>query len=180
MNLLKFKRHCAFFISLSFLFPSPLLLSECRYSNNISPDEVEIILDDVPAHYVYLGKDASEIHYVVEEISLLDEFKDSPIHVLHKYLNCGYTTGEINDVGSALEYGELVLNRKGQHKKKTFINELRYELKKVLQKVCSGELDIDPQTVHEYKKCSEILESLTVLKKALFTGCPFKVIDTNK
>src|SRR5579863_10195397 len=118
MNIFQLKRRCALFISLSLMFPSYFLLAEPRYSNNISYDEAQVILEDSDNKYVYLGEDASNIYETIIQISLLDDNTHSPIHQLRKHIESGFSVGEFNAVGQALEYGASILRKKSHCLKK--------------------------------------------------------------
>ena len=166
MNVLFLRKQYTIFI---FLISLPFFAgSEGRRNAEFSPEEINIIHEDENNQYIYLDKNKSKLQEVVLSISALDCNKKSPIHMLQAHINNGFSIGEINAIVAALEYGKSVLNKEKKRLKKSDLKELRSDIEEILSQIIMGVLNIASKDIHKHASCSEILNKLNVLGKALF------------
>ncbi len=98
------------FLTMSLLFVTSQLQSIERHQAYISKEELHEILDNADMHYVYLGKEFSNLYDVISRINRLENNADSVLAELKRHIEEGFSIGLHSAVLDALEYAERTLD----------------------------------------------------------------------
>src|SRR6187431_579985 len=98
------KKRYKLFAFLFFLWLIPLQ-AENRFVPDVMFDsELNDFFNQSYDHYIYFGKDVSNISEVIRRISDLDENKNTVLYALREYIDKGFLFGQWDAVAYALDY----------------------------------------------------------------------------
>ncbi|HLW73235.1 MAG TPA: tail fiber domain-containing protein [Candidatus Babeliales bacterium] len=122
--------------------------------------------------YVYCGENYSKMAKIVEEISKLDEDKNSPVCQLNDHIKKGFSIGRQDAVIESLAWAEEVLNKNYRHFNSAQFDEIQSDLDTVINAVVDGELAVDVQSLQDNEsfrdKTLEIEKSVKFHKNVKF------------
>src|SRR5216684_4678783 len=111
----------------------------------LSEVEVQEIFSNPNRSYVYVGKDVSDIAYVITEISKLEEDQNSPIWGLRNHIERGFSIGNYDAVAQALEQAEHTLRRSSDTLDTDKARALSQSLNNIIDQVIEDKLSLDAE-----------------------------------
>src|SRR5438132_12752602 len=141
-NIFKIKnlRFFSLIISFSLLIgPLPLSAIAQEIAMDISEVEADVIMQNPDMHYVYLGKDRSNIADIISQLSDWDEELNSPLHKLHNHINEGFSIAEYDSVMEALEYAESIIYKNHKKLPQEHIEKIVADLDEIMDKITIDE-----------------------------------------
>src|SRR5579872_5533170 len=111
MNKFRLMSRCAIFLAANILFFAGDMQAKKKHANYISDVEMQEIANNRNEHYVYLGKNYSDLYDVISRINELDSNQSSVTKDLQEHIEGGFSIGLQRSVIEALEYAERVLQK---------------------------------------------------------------------
>jgi Chaperone of endosialidase len=126
------------FLSLALLTTISLAASD-EVRIHLSNAELQEIIDNPTRSYVYVGREASNIADVIDEISKFEDDKDSAVWGLRDHIAKGFVIGNYDAVAQALEQAEVVMNRVDPDRTSV----LSRSLDNIIEQVAEDQLNLD-------------------------------------
>ncbi len=79
---------------------------------HVSQTELEEVFNNPKRSYLYIGKDASNIADIIEQLVQFDDNKDSLLWGLHKHIQRGFVVSNYNAIVDTLAYAERLIARR--------------------------------------------------------------------
>jgi len=111
----------------------------------LSEVELQEIFKNPTRSYVYVGKEASSIVEVMEELSKLEDNPNSLIHGLVDHARKGFNIGNYDAVAQALEEAELLLLKHSDALGEEKTAELTNTLDTIIEQVIEEKLNLDAE-----------------------------------
>lgn len=129
------------FLSLALLTTIGLSANDQEAQIYLSMIEVQEIFDNPHRSYVYVGKEASNMAEVIDEISKFEENQNSPIWGLKDHISKGFSVGNYEAVALALEQAETIMNNVDPDR----TSKLSQDLGVIVQLVAEEQLTLDAE-----------------------------------
>ncbi len=112
---------------------------------HLSELEIQEIFNNPTRTYLYLGDEVSKIADVVEELSKLDDNRESLIHGLKNHIEKRFYIANYDAVAQALEYAEELLREKGSALSEEKRAALTRALDTLIDQVADDRLNLDAE-----------------------------------
>jgi hypothetical protein len=109
---------------------------------HLSEVELQEIYNNPKRSYIYVGKDASNIAGIIEELIKLDDNKDSLLWGLHKHIKRGFAIGNYDAIVDALAHAEHLIAKKNDVIAQYQLVEIENALDELAYQIESGDLTI--------------------------------------
>ena len=146
------QHHALLLLASMCILPFSLLAYE-QNKTEIYLSEVELqeIFNNPKRSYVYVGKAASNMADVINEICKLDKNQDSFVWGLKKHIDQGFVIGNYDGVAQALEQAEAVLLEQRDALNADQAEELSNALDNVVEQVIEEKLNLDADSLSYLK-----------------------------
>src|SRR5579872_2766376 len=172
MELMRSYNYYSLFLSLTFLI-NPLSSVAEIYDLFLSEDELCTLIDNPNQQYVCLDKQLNDIAYIVKRLSSIEQNQTSPLFLLNKYINQGFTIGLYDEIVATLEYAQTVLHTNKNKLSADEYHVLSEQLHNTLAELMVGNLTLNNDEITRDAHCHQLPtitlhKGLKLLGKAVF------------